>query len=67
MESIFFSLKVIKDHCMSFIVKDENFNDIVMTDDFETLNKPLMVEIIRKRVYPERVHDIRISKLFGRL
>lgn len=36
-----------------------------MTSDFETLDKPLMVEIVRKRVYPGRMNDIRISKLMG--
>lgn len=50
---------------MSFIVKDDNFNNIVMTSDFEALDKPLMVEIVRKRVYPGRMNDIRISKLLG--
>lgn len=60
-----FSLKLIKDHCMSFIVKDDNYNNIVMTNDFEALDKPLMVEIVRKRVYPGRMNDIRISKLLG--
>lgn len=50
---------------MSFIVKDDNFNNIVMTSDFESLDKPLMVEIVRKRVYPGRMNDIRISKFLG--
>lgn len=50
---------------MSFIVKDDNFNNIVMTSDFEALDKPLMVEIVRKRVYPGRMNGIRISKLLG--
>lgn len=50
---------------MSFIVKDDNFNNIVMTNDFEALDKPLMVEIVRKRAYPGRMNDIRISKLLG--
>lgn len=61
-----FSLKLIKDHCMSFIVKEDNFNSIVMSNDFENLDKPLMVEIVRKRVYPGRMNDIRISKLMGK-
>lgn len=57
---------LIKDHCLNFIVKEENFNDIVMSDDFVTLDKPLMVEIIRKRVYPGRLNDlIRTSRLIG--
>lgn len=59
------NLHVIKDHCMSFIVKEENFNAIVMSNDFEVLDKPLMVEIVRKRVYPGRMNDIRVSKLLG--
>lgn len=36
-----------------------------MTNDFEALDKPLMVEIVRKRVYPGRMNDLRISKLLG--
>lgn len=50
---------------MSFIVKDDNFNNIVMSEDFAAVDKPLMVEIVRKRVYPGRMNDIRISKLLG--
>lgn len=61
----FTSLKLIKDHCLSFIVKDDNYNNIVMTSDFETLDKPLMVEIVRKRVYPGRMNDIRNTKSAG--
>lgn len=64
--SSIYSLVLIKDHCLNFIVKDENFNEIVMSNDFVTLDKPLMVEIIRKRVYPGRVTDLsRTSKLTG--
>ena len=50
---------------MSFIVKEDNFNNIVMSQDFEFLDKPLMVEIVRKKAYPVRMNDIRISKLMG--
>lgn len=64
--SFHFSLVLIKDHCLNFIVKDENFNEIVLSNDFVTLDKPLMVEIIRKRVFPGRVNDlIRTSRLIG--
>lgn len=57
---------LIKDHCLNFIVKDENFNEIVMANEFVQLDKPLMVEIIRKRVNPGRVNDlVRISRLTG--
>lgn len=38
-----------------------------MSNDFVTLDKPLMVEIIRKRVHPGRVNDlIRTSRLAGK-
>lgn len=66
-EIFYFSLVLIKDHCLNFIVKEENFNDIVMSNDFVALDKPLMVEIIRKRVYPGRVSDlIRTSRPTGK-
>ncbi|XP_055388552.1 leucine-zipper-like transcriptional regulator 1 homolog [Condylostylus longicornis] len=43
-------IQVIKDHCMAFIVKDENFHDVVMSSEFGDLDKSLLVEIIRKRL-----------------
>lgn len=60
-----FSLQIIKDHCLNLIVREENFSEIVMSEDFVALDKPLMVEIIRKRVYPGRVNDMRVSTLSG--
>lgn len=42
-------LYFIKEFCLSFIVKDSNYNQIVMSQEFETLDQPLMVEIIRRR------------------
>lgn len=48
----FSSIKIIKDHCMQFIIKDENFTDVVMSSEFSDLDKPLLVEIIRKRLHP---------------
>ncbi|CAK9800483.1 Leucine-zipper-like transcriptional regulator 1 [Anthophora quadrimaculata] len=47
-------LNFIKDFCLSFIVKEINYNQIVMSKEFETLDKPLMVEIIRKRQIPQK-------------
>lgn len=47
-------LYFIKDFCLSFIVKEINYNQIVMSKEFETLDQPLMVEIIRKRQMPQR-------------
>lgn len=47
-------LYFIKEFCLSFIVKEINYNQIVMSKEFETLDQPLMVEIIRKRQMPQR-------------
>lgn len=48
-----------------FIVKEDNFYDIVMSNVFVNLDKPLMVEIIRKRMNPGRNTDIRFDKTAG--
>ncbi|XP_050596167.1 leucine-zipper-like transcriptional regulator 1 isoform X1 [Bombus affinis] len=47
-------LYFIKEFCLSFIVKEVNYNQIVMSKEFETLDQPLMVEIIRKRQMPQK-------------
>ncbi|KAH8339575.1 hypothetical protein KR074_011814 [Drosophila pseudoananassae] len=49
------NIKIIKDHCMQFIIKDENFTDVVMSSEFSDLDKPLLVEIIRKRLHPSKL------------
>lgn len=46
-------LYFIKEFCLSFVVKESNYNQIVMSQEFETLDKPLMVEIIRRRQMPQ--------------
>ncbi|XP_046738235.1 leucine-zipper-like transcriptional regulator 1 isoform X1 [Diprion similis] len=46
-------LYFIKEFCLSFVVKDSNYNQIVMSQEFETLDQPLMVEIIRRRQMPQ--------------
>jgi len=40
---------------MQFIIKEENFTDVVMSSEFSDLDKPLLVEIIRKRLYPSKL------------
>ena len=35
-----------------FIVKESNYTEIVMSQEFETLSQPLMVEIVRRRQVP---------------
>ncbi|XP_074641626.1 leucine-zipper-like transcriptional regulator 1 [Tubulanus polymorphus] len=42
-------LEYLKDYCLRFIVKESNYSQIVMSKDFETLDQPLMVEIIRRK------------------
>lgn len=60
LEALFHSdnmhLTVIKDYCLSFIVKEDNFQEIVMSQEFTSLDKVLIVEIIRKRLNPGRPH-----------
>ena len=34
---------------MNFVVKESNYNAIVMSKDFEALVQPLMVEVVRRR------------------
>ncbi|XKL64726.1 hypothetical protein PGB90_004812 [Kerria lacca] len=45
-------LNLIKNLCLKYIVKDDNYKDIVMSTRFEKLNKSLMVEIIREKQVP---------------
>ena len=34
-------------------MKESNYNQIVMSQEFETIDQPLMVEIIRRRQMPQ--------------
>ncbi|VDI27935.1 Hypothetical predicted protein [Mytilus galloprovincialis] len=52
------SLDSIKEYCLKFIVKESNCNQIVNSMEFESLDKPLMVEIIRRKLSPP--HSVRI-------
>jgi len=45
-------LYFIKEFCLRFVVKESNYNAIVMSNEFESLDQPLMVEIIRRRQMP---------------
>lgn len=60
-----FSLNLIKDYCLGFIVKEDNFYEIVMSSEFVNLEKPLMVEIIRKRLNPGKNIEIRYDRAGG--
>ncbi|XP_024889216.1 leucine-zipper-like transcriptional regulator 1 [Temnothorax curvispinosus] len=51
--AVHLKLYFIKEFCLSFVVKENNYNEIVMSQEFETLDQPLMVEIIRGRQMPQ--------------
>ncbi len=44
--------RLLQEYCLKYIVKESNWNQIVMSKDFETLEQPLMVQIIRRRELP---------------
>ncbi|XP_060077840.1 leucine-zipper-like transcriptional regulator 1 [Ylistrum balloti] len=68
------SLDFLKEYCLRFIVKESNCNLIVMSKEFEDIDKPLMVEIIRRKLsqptyvrmmpdsQPEHVYDQSLEK-----
>lgn len=45
-------LDFLKEFCLKFIVKESNYNQIIMSQEFETLEQTLMVEIIRRKTQP---------------
>ncbi|KAH0949771.1 hypothetical protein HN011_006074 [Eciton burchellii] len=51
--AVHLKLFFIMEFCLSFVVKENNYNLIVMSQEFETLDRPLMVEIIRRRQMPQ--------------
>lgn len=60
------NLQSIKDYCLNFIVKEDFFNDIVMSSEFEKLEKSLIVEVIRKKLNPSKqLTDIKFDKSCG--
>lgn len=48
-------LTLIKEYCMGFIIKDDYFYEIVMSSDFDDLEKTLMVDVVRRRMNPTKV------------
>lgn len=45
-------LAFVKEFCLKFIIKESNYNQIIMSKEFETLEQELMVEIIRRKQSP---------------
>ena len=52
------SLVPIKEYCLRFIIKEAHYNPIVMSKEFESLDQPLMVEIIRRRQQKDNSAEI---------
>ena len=48
------SLSNLKDYCMRFIIQDGNYRKVVMSSSFETLDKSLMVQVIRRQLIRSR-------------
>lgn len=44
----------LKEFCLKFITKESSYTQIVMSKEFELLEQPLMVEIVRRRQIPRR-------------
>lgn len=40
---------------MQFIIKDENYADVVLSSEFGDLDKALIVEIVRRRLNPGKI------------
>lgn len=60
------SLQLIKDYCLNYITKEDHFNDIVNSSDFEALDKHLIIEIFRKKINPNKLpSDIKYDKSIG--
>lgn len=57
-------LLAIKEFCLRFIVKDQNYAIIVMSKEFECLDQTLMVEIVRRKQYPANVSRVVISPVY---
>ena len=48
------NLTSLKEYCMRFIVRDSNYRKVIMTASFESLDRSLMVEIVRRQQFRSR-------------
>jgi hypothetical protein len=58
------NLLFIKEFCLKFIIKETNYSQIVMSKEFETLEQPLMVEIIRQQQQQTPQSRTQVEPLF---
>lgn len=47
------NLYFIKEYCLKFIVKEPCFTQIVMSKEFESVEKDLIIEIVRRKQMPQ--------------
>lgn len=47
---------------MRYIVRETYFNQIILSTDFENLDKGLMIEVIRRK----QLHQVFLRDFFGR-
>ena len=47
-------LNSLKEYCMRFIVRDSNYRKVVMSNSFESIDRTLMVQIIRRQLFRSR-------------
>ena len=47
-------LSRLREYCMKFIVRENNFRKVIMSSAFETLDRELMVQIIRRQQFRSR-------------
>lgn len=55
-----------QDFCLRFIVREANYNNIIMSKNFESVPQKLMVEIIRRRQVPQVIRRITFKFRFFR-
>ena len=47
-------LSSLREYCMKFIIRENNFRKVIMSSAFETLDRELMVQIIRRQQFRSR-------------
>lgn len=60
------NLQLIKDYCLNFIIKDDHYSDVVMSNEFSMLEKNLIVETVRRKLIPGKLaSDMKYDKFIG--
>ena len=48
------NLSRLKEYCMKFIIRESNYQKVIMSESFETLDRTLMVQIVRRQQFRSR-------------